>query len=88
MLNGTLGLNTIVSVSEESSNSFSTNSAGIGDVLMGLNIQFPPVTIDGRPVFSQGFELDVFAPTGKYDASRTINPGNNFWSISPFWKAT
>jgi hypothetical protein len=85
---GTLGWNVILPVSEQSSSFFSTNGIGVGDFLTGPYIQFPPVMSNGRPVFSQGFEFDIITPTGKHDASVAINPGNDFWSINPFWKAT
>jgi hypothetical protein len=88
LFGGTLGLDTIVPVSGQSSNFFSTDGTGVGDLLTGPYIQFPPVKSDGREVFSQGFELDVISPTGKYATSKTINPGNDFWSVAPFWKAT
>jgi hypothetical protein len=88
LFGGTLGLDTIVPVSGQSSNFFSTNGTGVGDLLTGPYIQFPPMKSNGREVFSQGFELDVISPTGKYAASKAINPGNDFWSVAPFWKAT
>ncbi len=42
----------------------------------------------GHPVFSHGFEFDIFTPSGKYSARLPVNPGNDYWSLSPFWKAT
>lgn len=61
---------------------------GFGDLTAGVYVQMNPVIRNGRPVFSQRFELDVIAPLGKYDSRKDINPGSNFWSISPYWAAT
>ncbi len=66
----------------------SDNGNGFGDTTWGSYIQMNPVISGGRPVFSQRFELDVIAPTGKYSASKDINPGAHFWSINPYWAAT
>jgi hypothetical protein len=64
------------------------NGVGLGDITFGPLLQFRPIIVDGRPVFSQRFELDVIAPTGKYDPQRDINQGSNFTSINPYWAAT
>lgn len=88
LFTGVLGWNTVAPLSHQESNFFSTNGGGLGDVVTGPYIQFPPVMREGRPVFSHGFEFDFIAPTGLYSPERTINPGNDYWSLSPFWKAT
>jgi hypothetical protein len=64
------------------------SSLGIGDITFGPYFQFSPVIRGGRPVYSQRFELDVIAPTGKYDPNRDINAGANFTSLNPYWSAT
>ena len=61
---------------------------GFGDLTLGAYLQFNPVISGGRPVFSQRVELDVIAPTGRYSATTNINPGANFWSITPYWAGT
>lgn len=61
---------------------------GLGDLTLGAYLQFDPAIAGGRPVFSQRVELDVIAPTGRYNASTNVNPGSHFWSISPYWSAT
>jgi hypothetical protein len=61
---------------------------GVGDITFGPYIQFDPVIRGGRPVFTQRFEFDLIAPTGRYNTSALINPGSNFWSINPYWAAT
>jgi hypothetical protein len=67
---------------------FTSSGTGLGDIKTGPYILFPPVISNGRPVFAQGFEFDIIAPTGKFDSSHTFNPGNDYWSINPFWRAT
>jgi hypothetical protein len=88
LFGGTLGWNTIVPVAGQNSNFFETNGTSLGDVTAGPYIQFPPVISNGRPVFSQAVEFAVIAPTGKYDASKPVNPATITWSINPFWRAT
>jgi hypothetical protein len=64
------------------------NDPGLGDLTFGPFLQFRPVMSGGRPVFSQRIELDVIAPTGKYDPYKDINQGSNFTSINPYWAGT
>ncbi len=33
--------------------------------------------------FKWGFQLDVYAPTGQYDAGQLANPGLNYWTLEP-----
>jgi hypothetical protein len=66
----------------------SDNGVGLGDITFGPSLQFLPVKRGGRVFFSHGVEIDILAPSGKYDVTKTVNPGNGYWSIVPFWKAT
>lgn len=59
-----------------------------GDATLGLFLQMNPVIENGRPVFSQRFEIDVIAPTGQYDTRYTANVGANSWSFNPYWAMT
>jgi hypothetical protein len=59
-----------------------------GDLTLGLFLQMDPVIENGRPVFSQRFEIDVIAPTGHYDTKYTANIGSNTWSVNPYWAMT
>ena len=91
LFGGLLGWNVIVPFSGQDASPnppLSTNGFGLGDALVGVSLAFPPVIENGRPVFAHGFEVDVIAPTGKFDPTKAINPGNDYWSINPFWKAT
>jgi hypothetical protein len=61
---------------------------GLGDLTFGPFMQFRPVMAGGRPVFSQRVEIDVIAPTGKYDPYKDISQGSGFTSLNPSWAAT
>lgn len=76
------------SFASDSPLTLSSSGSGLGDLTFGPYLQFMPVIMGGRPVFSQRFELDMIAPTGKYDSSKNINLGSGFWSINPYWAAT
>jgi hypothetical protein len=65
-----------------------SNRTGIGDLTFGPTLQFLPIVVNGRPVFSHRFEVDLIVPTGKYDPDRQINQGSNYVSINPYWAAT
>jgi hypothetical protein len=66
----------------------SPEDAKQGDLTLGLFLQMDPVIENGRPVFSQRFEIDVIAPTGHYDTKYTANIGANTWSLNPYWAMT
>jgi hypothetical protein len=64
------------------------NGLGIGDITFGPMLQFRPVIVGGRPVFSNRIEFDLIAPIGKYDPNIDINQSSNFFSLNPYWAAT
>lgn len=64
------------------------NRTGLADFQLGPILQFLPVVVNGRPVFSQRFEFTVITPTGKYDPAKTFNQGTNFISLNPYWAAS
>jgi hypothetical protein len=64
------------------------NGTGLGDLTFGPILQFLPIVKDGRPIFSQRFEIDLIAPTGKYDPAHNVNQSSNYISINPYWAAT
>lgn len=62
---------------------------GMGDVLFGPIIQFDPINgCDGKPRFSNRIEIDVIAPTGRYNPNYVLNPSSHFWSFNPYWAGT
>ena len=65
-----------------------TDGTGIGDMFGGVALQWDPIVIDSRPIFSHRLELDVILPVGRYDSDRVQNPSSNFFGISPYWAAT
>lgn len=64
------------------------NGFGMGDPVIGAFLQFKPIMVDGRPVFSHRVELDLIVPIGAYDPHRDINQGSNFASFNPYWAVT
>ncbi|QBG98470.1 hypothetical protein EYC56_02180 [Xanthomonas oryzae] len=64
------------------------NGAGLGDVTFGPYLQMPPVIRNGRPVFSQRFELDTVTPVGKFDRDRGLNQSSGYWSLIPSYAFT
>ncbi|GLU33814.1 SphA family protein [Trinickia caryophylli] len=69
-------------------NSVLKGTRGIGDVTVGVSLQFDPIMGAQGPLFSQRFELQVIAPTGRYDRTASVSPGSNFWSLDPYWAFT
>jgi hypothetical protein len=43
---------------------------------------------NGRPIYSQRFELTFIAPAGKFDWDKDLNQGSGYWSVNPYWAAT
>lgn len=88
LLDGTLGWNVILPLSGQSSHPLPTNGWGPGDPLVGVYLEFAPVMSEGKPIFAHGVEFDAFIPIGRNDPAKPINPGTNYWSITPLYKAT
>ena len=66
----------------------SSRVSGIGDLTISpLIMQWNNLTLFGQPFF-QRIALPVDFPTGQYDASRPANPGNNIYSINPYYAFT
>jgi hypothetical protein len=64
------------------------NGFGLGDITLGAALQFKPILVDHHPVFAHRLELNFLAPTGKYDSTKSINPGSNAWHFNPSWGFT
>lgn len=60
------------------------NTAGLGDLVAGLALQWDKGSFLGRPVF-QRVESDVSMPTGRYDAGKSANPGANVWTVDTYY---
>lgn len=61
---------------------------GLGDLLVGPYLQWAPLMGANGPVFVHRFELQTILPTGDYDETHAINPGNHVVSLDPYWAAT
>jgi hypothetical protein len=87
---GKWGLDVIVPiVSIDAESAFLTdNGTGVGDVLVGPYLQWDPVMGKNGPVFMHRIELQTIFPTGKYDNTKALNPGSNFYSFDPYWSGT
>jgi hypothetical protein len=64
------------------------NGFGIGDLTFGPMLQFRPIIVDNRPLFSNRIEIDFVVPTGDYDPHKDLNQSSNFVSLNPYWAAT
>jgi len=64
------------------------NGTGFGDLVFGSFLQFKPLIQNGRPILDQRVELDVFAPTGRYNTIHDVQPGGHFWALNPYWAVT
>lgn len=61
---------------------------GVADPVIGpLALQWPPKRIRGG-ILVQRAILDLTAPVGKYSSHRSVNIGNNFVTINPYYALT
>ena len=65
-----------------------TSGSGMGDLLTGVYVQWPAITLKGQSSFVMRLEMDASFPIGKYNPHKLYNPGNNFYFINPYWAAT
>ena len=90
VLGGKLGLDLLVPVVAITAQGalgtipVTANTAGLGDLISGLALQWDKGTLLGRPVF-QRVESDVTMPTGKYDKTKAANPGMNIWTLDSYY---
>jgi len=94
ILGGTLGFHTLFPAgdidfsSDPSGLVLQDSGLGVGDLFLAAYLQMPPVIRNGRPVYSQRFELTAIAPVGTFDASKDLNLGSGYWSLNPYWAGT
>jgi len=94
ILGGTLGFHTLVPAGDVHSSSdpsgivLQDNGLGFGDIFFATYLQMPPVIRNGRPVFSQRFELTAIAPVGSFSSNKDLNLSSGYWSLNPYWAGT
>lgn len=91
LLGGKWGMNVMLPIAGfdlDDNLALSTNSTGLGDLLVGPFLQWDPVIGEKGPVFIHRVEFQMTFPTGKYDDDKAINPGSNFFSFNPYWAGT
>lgn len=66
-----------------------TTKHGLGNIFIGMFMQFNPIFIHQRPLFVHRIEFVAAFPTGKSkDPARLINPGTDFMYLDPYWAFT
>ncbi len=63
------------------------NASPIGDLVVGLNLQWFNGKLLGKP-FQSRLELASIFPTGAYDPDYAVNTGSNFFTIEPHYTFT
>ena len=61
---------------------------GIGDLTFGADYQAQPTPLGKESLLCWRFGLDFIASTGAFDATKDLNPGSGFWSITPYLAAS
>ena len=61
---------------------------GIGDLYLGLLLQFNPIKHHDRTILVHRIELPFSSPTGKARPGVVFNPGNGFFFFNPYWAGT
>lgn len=67
---------------------FTASGSGLGDTVIGGFMQWDPIMGKKGPLFFHRFELNIVLPTGDYDRTKALNPGNNMVSFSPYYALT
>lgn len=65
-----------------------SSGAGVGDLYLGLSLQWNTIYLCDRPLFKHRLSFNASFPTGMYHRNKSINPGNGFFFINPYWAAT
>ncbi len=60
---------------------------GVGDLILGTFLQWSDFELGGSH-FAARADFVVIAPTGQYDADRTLNAGFNVWELQPYISTT
>jgi hypothetical protein len=77
----------IVDLDVQVANGTDSRVRGLGDLTVGSGLQWAPRKI-GNGVFVQRVMVDVGVPSGKYSDARTVNIGNHFVLVNPYYAFT
>lgn len=67
----------------------SSSGSGVGDLNVGIYLQWDPIKHNGRELFVHRLEMDISSPIGKNkEPGCTINPSNGVFLFDPYWAAT
>jgi hypothetical protein len=80
-------LQPLVDVDVQLANGTSSRVRGLADLTIGAGLQWAPKKI-GNGVFVHRVVLDVGLPTGKYSDQRSVNIGNHFVVVNPYYALT
>jgi hypothetical protein len=80
-------LQPLVDVDVQLANGTSSRVRGLADLTIGAGLQWAPKKI-GSGVFVHRVVLDVGLPTGKYSDQRSVNIGNHFVVVNPYYALT
>jgi anthranilate 1,2-dioxygenase (deaminating, decarboxylating) large subunit len=77
----------IVDLNVQLANSTSSRVRGLADLTVGTGLQWAPKKI-GSGVFVHRVVLDIGLPTGKYSDQLSVNLGNHFVVVNPYYALT
>jgi hypothetical protein len=94
ILGGRIGFDALLPIAELDVRSQSpflrANPAHMGDLTLGVALQFDPVNYGSTTnlFFMHRVDFDIIVPSGDYDRRYSFNPGANFYSLNPYWAGT
>lgn len=80
-------LQPVVALNVQLSGQAPSSVRGMADPTVGAGIQWTPKTI-GKGLFAQRAVLDVDLPVGTYSDARSVNIGNHFVVVNPYYAVT
>jgi hypothetical protein len=80
-------LQPLVDLDVQFANGTSSRVRGFADLTLGAGLQWAPKKI-GKGVFVHRVVFDVGVPTGKYSDRQSVNIGNHFVVVNPYYALT
>lgn len=80
-------LHPVVDLNVQLANGTSSRERGLADLTVGTGLQWAPKKI-GSGVFVHRVVLDIGLPSGKYSDKRSVNIGNHFVVVNPYYALT